>query len=287
MRVYRAIAALFMCVMLACVLLLPAAPAMAQDGVSALFINVGKADATLCFLGDQRFLIDTGTKKSYDELERALKLYHVTKLDGVLITHTHKDHAGGLSKLLKSDIEVEMVYAGKLHIETSDEEHPAFKATQKNGVPLRWLSAGDEVALDGGYTFRVLGPLSKDAENDNNNSLVVELQTPQGNMLFTGDMEFAEEEALLSAGLIPQAAVLKVPHHGEDDASGKNLILKIAPQWAVISTSTEEEPDTPDAKVLANLWLVKAGVSVTQDAQIGIMVTLEQGKASAQSINLQ
>ncbi|MEG1472239.1 MAG: MBL fold metallo-hydrolase, partial [Clostridia bacterium] len=89
MRTYQKMVMVLAAIMLLFVLVFPAAPAMAQDEVSVLFINVGKADAALLFLGEQRFLVDTGTKDSYDELERALKLYQVERLDGVLITHPH------------------------------------------------------------------------------------------------------------------------------------------------------------------------------------------------------
>ena len=110
--------------LLAAVLLLAGACARAQEQVQALFINVGKADAALFFLDDQRFLVDTGTKDSYDQLERVLEAYGVTRLNGVVITHTDKDHVGGLKKLLKSGISVDRVYAGALHSEKSLEDHP-------------------------------------------------------------------------------------------------------------------------------------------------------------------
>ena len=37
------------------------------------------------------------------QLERVLEAYGVTRLNGVVITHTDKDHVGGLKKLLNSD----------------------------------------------------------------------------------------------------------------------------------------------------------------------------------------
>src|SRR5699024_11239106 len=58
-------------------ILLAGACARAEGPVQALFINVGKADAALFLLGDQRFLVDTGTKGSYDQLERVLDAYGV------------------------------------------------------------------------------------------------------------------------------------------------------------------------------------------------------------------
>lgn len=145
MRRYHRLLGLVLVVLL----LLAGACARAQEQVQALFINVGKADAALFFLDDQRFLVDTGTKDSYDQLERVLEAYGVTRLNGVVITHTDKDHVGGLKKLLKSEIAVDRVYAGALHSEKSLEDHPVYEAAEKYAVPLTWLSAGDSIALGG------------------------------------------------------------------------------------------------------------------------------------------
>ena len=53
----------------------------------------------------------------------------------------------------------------------------------------------------------------------------------------------------------------------------------------MISTSTAERPDTPSAKVLSYLRDARASVAVTQEAQVGILITLEGGQASAEAIN--
>ena len=278
MKAMRRVAAL----LLTLALLITALTALAAEPeVRALFINVGKADAALYLLGDKRFLVDTGTKDSYDQLERALDALDVSRLDGVLVTHTDKDHAGGLKKLLKSDIQVDALYAGALHSEKSTEDHPVYKAAKKHEMAVTWLAAGDVVDLGNGCAFHVLGPLTRDAEKENNNSLVLRLVTPQGDMLLTGDMELEEEAELLAQGLISQAEVLKVAHHGEDDATGRAFVLLARPQWAVISTSTAEEPDTPDPKILARLWEVNASVAVTQEAELGVLITLEDGRAGS------
>ena len=104
-------------------------------------------------------------------------------------------------------------------------------------------------------------------------------------MLLTGDMELAEESELIAAGLISQAAVLKVAHHGNEDATSWQFALLARPQWAVISTSSVEKPETPSSKVLSRLKDVKASVAVTQDAEVGILVTLRDGQAAAEAVN--
>ena len=82
-----------------------------EPALSLYAINVGKADALLLRSGSTAYLIDTGTEDSYPDLEKSLQAEGVTHLDGVILTHTHKDHAGGLEYLLASDIEIDQVYA--------------------------------------------------------------------------------------------------------------------------------------------------------------------------------
>ncbi len=251
--------------------------------VTALFLNVGKADAALFWLDGKTYMIDTGKKAGADELLATLAAYGVEKIDGLVITHTDKDHVGGLKPMLKSGLQVEMLYAPRFSVD-AEKDHPVAKAAEKYDVPLTWMTAGDEIAVSEGITFRALGPLVLDEENENNNSLVLRLITPEGDMLLTGDMEKTEELDLLAAGAVAQAQVLKVGHHGDGDASQKAFLYVVRPQVAVISTDSVAEPDTPDANVLRRLRELKAGIYVTQDAAVGVRVALKAGTATAELV---
>ena len=77
--------------------------------MSLLAVNVRKADALLLRCGESAYLIDTGTKKQADTLLSALRREGVTRLTGVILTHTHSDHTGGLKALLASEIVVEKI----------------------------------------------------------------------------------------------------------------------------------------------------------------------------------
>lgn len=253
--------------------------------VQAMFLNVGKADAALFCLGDQRYLIDTGTKESVDAMLRALNYFGVTKLDGVIITHLDSDHVGGLKALLKSDIIVDRLYAATFYNAKNIDKHPVAKQAEKYSIPLTWLNSGDVIVANDVMRFVTLGPLTHDMVNENNNSLVFRLETPEGTMLLTGDMEVEEESALLSAGLIQKTDVLKVGHHGDDDASSDSFIYTAKPQIAVISTDSSVEQDTPDPKVIGRLWNIGAEVLVTQKATCCIQVTLSGGNAIGQAVD--
>ena len=261
--------------------LLPVQGGAAETALSLLAINVRKADALLLRSGNSVYLIDTGTEESYGKLYSVLKREGIDRLTGVIITHTDKDHAGGIAQLVDSDIEIENVYASAYYNKKKESKHPAVKALKGTGRSVVFLASGDELPLDGG-SLKVLGPLEKDGEKENNNSLVLLAEGGGGSMLLAGDMEFPEEDSLLKAGLIPHADVLKVGNHGEDDATSNALIAAIRPSLAVISTNTDDEPDTPSPRVLRLLASWDIPVLVTQDTENGVLITISGGRITTE-----
>ena len=246
--------------------------------LSLLAVNVGKADALLLRSGETAYLIDTGTKKSFDQLYRVLKEEGVNSLTGVILTHTDSDHVGGLKQLMESDLDIKAVYASAYYLLKDDKKkHPAVKALKKSDLEVQFIRGGDRLPLDGG-TLEVLGPLEESDDKDDNNSLVMLATGGGGSMLLAGDMEFPEEESLLKARAIPKADVLKVGNHGDDDATSDALIQAVSPKVAVISTSTAEKADTPSPRVLRLLNSWKIAVLQTQETENGVLVTLRGGE---------
>ena len=249
-----------------------------ENEMSLLAINVRKADALLLRCGTSAYLIDTGTKKSADDMLAVLRGEGITRLDGVILTHTHADHVGGLKALLESGIEIENIYTSKYYVlKKEDGKHPVDKAIKKKDYEVTYLAAGDTLPLDGGK-LTVVGPLEKNEEAENCNSLVLLAEGGGGSILLTGDMEFPEEASLLDAGLIPHADVLKIANHGESDATSDALVAAVSPSLAVISTNTVDEPDTPDPRVMRLLSGANIPVLITQDSEKGILVILRNGE---------
>ena len=252
----------------------------ADKPLTLFAVNVGKGDALLLNCGAETYLIDTGLQENWGDLSCALKMLQVTRLTGVILTHTDKDHAGGLLPLATSSIEVERWYAPAHYTDVKKEsKHPAVEAAALRGEKVTFLRAGDELPLGNGH-LTVLGPRSL-SDVENCNSLVLLAEASGGRMLLTGDMEFPEESELLAAGVIPKCDVIKIANHGENDATSEALLRVVQSEIAVISTSTAAEPDTPSMRVLA--LLASAGVEMyqTQDAQSGVLVTIDQGEATA------
>ena len=268
--------------LLACmlVLLTLTAPAAAEESLNLFAINVGKGDALLLSAGEHTYLIDAGKVEHWGELSCALKTMNVTHLTGVIFTHTDKDHVGGAWPLATSSIQVDGWYASAFYAGVKEKKHPVVQAAALRDQQVTWLKAGDVLPLGEGL-LRVIGPLTR-SETENCNSLVMIAEGGGGRMLLAGDMEHPEEFELLNAGLIPKCEVLKVGNHGESDATSEALVRYVQPRVAVISTNSQEEPDTPDMNVLRHLYGIRTQVYETQQAECCVLVTLSGGIPTAQ-----
>ena len=260
----------------------PETDAAADSPALSLFvINVRKADALLLRCGSSTYLIDTGTEDGAPALLKVLQSEGITHLDGIILTHTDKDHVGGLEYLLDSDLEVDQVYASG-YFKKKENKHPAVQALKGTGQEVVWLLSGDSLPLDGGR-MDVLGPLEKSEDKDDNNSLVILVTGGGGTMLLAGDMEFPEERSLLNAGLIPRADVLKVGNHGDDDATSEEFLAAVSPSVAVISTNSDDKPETPSNRVMNLLNRYGVTVYLTQETENGVLITLTNGSIAAES----
>ena len=257
-----------------------------KDPVRLFAVNVGKGDALVLKVGDWVGLIDAGKPSAMGRVSAALKGLGVERLNAVFLTHTDGDHAGGLDWLAQSDIPVDNWYASAMYTGVKAKKHPMVVAAALRGQAVQWLRRGDALALSGGATLRVLAPASL-FEDEDDNSLVMMLESDQGKMLLTGDMELPEEAELLSQGDDLKCDVLKVANHGDGDTTSAEFANTSRPRLAVISTDSQEKPGTPDPGVISRLEATGSQVAVTQDAGMGLLVTLEGGEATVKAVDIE
>lgn len=250
--------------------------------VSVLFINAGRADSILVQVDDKNYLIDTGEKESAEAICSALEKQGVQKLDAVFLTHTHSDHIGGLEKVSKK-YTIEKVYSASISMNKDNGKNKITNAVGKLNLDRTTLNAGDAVKIDDTLSFEVLGPLEYNDDDDNDNSLVLRLQVNGRTFLFTGDMQFAEEETLLNAGIDVKADVLKVGNHGNKDATSEAFAKAVSPQIAVITTNITDDPGSASARVRA--LFNNCDLYIEDQGETGILVTVgRDGSINASKI---
>lgn len=238
---------------------------------SVMFINVGRADATLIQVDGLSYLIDTGEKSSVPAFLAAMSVMEVQKLKAVFLTHTHSDHVGGMEALAKR-YDIDTLYSAEISENKKDGKNKIEELAKELFIPHIRLAAGDTVELTPEIGFEVLGPLEYNSDDDNDNSLILKLSINGKTFLFTGDMQFPEETTLLAAGEDLSADVLKVGNHGNPDATSQEFAAAVSPEIAVISTDTSVDKDSANERVISALK--DAQVLVTQDYPIGVLLTI-------------
>ena len=215
------------------------------------FITIGKGDAFLLTCPDNsHYLVDTGKAEDYVQIARTLRAKGVETLDGIFATHGHHDHVGCLDTLTGAFPTKEIYYSGKDNVSYTDVLPEEI--AKAHGAQDVKLQGGEEMDL-GGVKAQIWLPEQVDAQNGNNNSLVLRLTHGNKTFLLMGDAELEEETALMSSGFELRADFLKLGHHGEDDATSPAFLNKVQPSIAFITGNETENPDSVDPMIAQNL----------------------------------
>ena len=219
------------------------ADARPSSGLRVEVLDVGQGDAILFRpAGAAAVLVDGGPPG--EGLGRKLEQYGVEDLGAVVATHDQSDHVGGIEELLGAMPVGRLVYA-RLGRDL------VARAAAAGARPER-VAAGGELR-SGRLRLRVLWPppelLTGAAPADPNQlALVIEARWRDFTMLLTAD---AEAEAVpIEPGPVD---VLKVAHHGSEDAGLGALLDRIRPQLAVISVGSGNPYGHPAPPTLATL----------------------------------
>jgi competence protein ComEC len=230
-------------------LLYAAAVLALPNPLAVTFLDAGRGDAALVELPSGRALaVDAGW--SGRELLAHVRHRGITRLDALVLSHAHPDHAGGAERVLEEFPVREVWDNGLLR----------YPDGFLGGASHRPLTRGDTIEGEG-FRVMVLHPASgfyteRDDmhQEENNDSLVLLLESEHGRLLFPGDIETEAmaEVARLGPDVLG-ADVLKLPHHGLDSSSHAGFLDAVSPGVAVAtgwSASRKVREALPDARIL-------------------------------------
>lgn len=207
-------------------------------------LDVGQGNSVIIRASRRTLLVDAGGALDYDYGERvvwpALRSMGVTRLDAILLTHAHNDHAGGVSALLER-----LRTDGVIMPQTGEDDDVRLllRSCEAKGVHVVLVSERMSLELGQGFSIDMI---RGEGEGLNEKSLAFILQRETPIMLITGDMGLAQEEALLPD--LVQTPLIEAGHHGSRYATGEALLQKTRPSLAVISVGRNNyghpHPDT-------------------------------------------
>ncbi|MCX5770846.1 MAG: DNA internalization-related competence protein ComEC/Rec2, partial [Candidatus Hydrogenedentes bacterium] len=202
------------------------------------FLCVRNGDAIVVTSpGGRLMLIDGGdadeTSSNGEEcVAPFLWAHHVRRLDYVVVTHSDRDHLGGLFYI------VENFGVGEVWLAQTADRTPLEVRFEglcaERGVPVRRVSAGDAMQL-GAMAVRVLHPPSgwTDGRSANESSVVLSVEYEGARVLLTGDVEEAGERLVAWADC--RAGVMKAPHHGSGTSSGVEFLDAVSASDCVVT----------------------------------------------------
>lgn len=192
------------------------------------FLDAGQADCAVLQSRGHVYVFDTGD--TYTPVADYLNATCL-QVDGVFLSHPHQDHAGGLSDILDT-FRPGAIYVPAGWFDQADISEAVTEGIERAkamNIPIVELFAGDEVALSPATRATVYNPHKPfDAVNDM--SLLLLAESEGRSALFTGDLTTAGEPDSL-----PDCEILKVAHHGADNATSVRFLAATTPEIAVIS----------------------------------------------------
>jgi len=253
------------------------AVASLPDGrLHVAFLDVGQGDAILIQTpAGHRLLIDGGPSPAalLAALGRHLPFWD-RRIDMILLSHPHGDHLRGLLSVL------DRYHVRQILVSDVSHQSSVYKQWRQQlidkSIPLLAVQHPLRVDFGVGPTMEVLPPGTTNYDNVDETSLVARLSWQNASFLFTGDLEADGVLNFSAAGWPLACTVLKVPHHGSNEAVNGDLLTATSPDLAVISVGADNRFGHPAEETLARLE--QAGIRTLRTDQAGTIEVTTDGE---------
>lgn len=203
----------------------------------------------------------------------------VRRIEAIVLSHPHGDHAGGVAPVLRAFPVTEFADGGQRY--SGFAYNDALQTARAERVPIVYPRAGARWRTDDGVTFTFVGPslpfIAGGSNDINDNSIAFILQYRAFRMLFTGDAGTAAEQRFLREGLDLRATILKVGHHGSAYGSTPAFIAAVHPAYAIVSVGRHNMFGHPAPSTIQTLQ--RFGARVYRTDQNGAVTVVTNGTA--------
>ena len=247
-------------------------------------LDIGQGDGIVLEIPDGGvFLMDCGSSNKKNtaqyQLLPYLKSRGISHINGIMISHTDKDHISGIMELLEfMEQGLTSVRSDALILPDWEEPPEVYNTlihlAQSAGMKVLQVESGNSFRM-GEAGFHILAP-AKDAlgEDVNEEGMVVELEYRDFRGLFTGDAGEPAEKAILNR--LRDVDFLKVGHHGSRYSSCREFLDQVKAEVAVISCSDSNTYGHPSPET--TLRLKKSGAKTEFTMKSGAVSVCTDGK---------
>lgn len=221
------------------------------------FIDVGQGDSTLIVTPkNKKILIDGGEGKT-NVLFQYLLDRRINKIDYIIISHFDSDHCNGLIEIIEK-MRVENIVKSKQSKE-SEEYKKILEIIKQKNIKVSSVKAEDKIIIEKNLYTKILNPAEKFEFQDlNNNAIVAKLVYKNFSMLFTGDIEKAEENLAKKYKNELKSTILKVAHHGSKTSTSEEFLKYVEPQIALIGVGENNKFGHPNQITIEKLKNIRS-----------------------------
>lgn len=226
------------------------------------FLDVGHGLSVLLSSKGHTVVYDTGIKWDNGSIaesviEPVLRSRGVSVIDGLIISHSDNDHAGGKSYLVNRFT--------PQWVRTSEEgrgSKACIKGQRWQAGPMEFTAIWPPEVVDRAY---------------NPHSCVVKAKIGQWTFLLTGDIDAISEMLILNQNDFRDVDVFLVPHHGSNTSSTDRWVDEMKNKIAVVSAGRFSPWDLPSSLIIRKHE--EKGIKWLDTAQLGqISLTSKEGK---------
>lgn len=207
-------------------------------------------------------LYDAGSlsnaQRTGSEVVDALRAMHVNSIDAVILSHTDSDHFS-LLPVIAEQLPIQKLWCHNTLTATQSASAVfALESPSVQHIPRQTLSRGNTINF-GDVEFEILHPgPDDDFERDNEDSLVVRLSFAGRQILLTGDIEHAGQDALFSTPFATQpntrCDILLSPHHGSRVSNTASLNTWANPTHVISSSRQSSHEHLQTTYPQASIW---------------------------------
>lgn len=243
--------------------------------LSITMLDVGQGQCILLCSGGRTALIDCGGSggNAGDIAADYLQTLGITRLDLLVLTHCHSDHANGVPELF-TRLEVSALILPDLTRDESEYRPEILSLAQAQGTEVTLLNDNRTLTL-GNAALTLYAPLGDGGANEE--GLFALVTCGEFDLLVTGDANAFVESLLVKYNRLPDVEVLAAGHHGSKNSTSAGLLDAVTPETCLISVGYNTYGH-PTSETLARL--AERDIEVYRTDLMGNLTILYKGDST-------